>query len=236
MKSYFNLKDASVSYNVYTKLSERSLKNTIISNIGGSFIKKNKNNYINAINKVTMNIVEGDRIGLIGPNGSGKSTFLKLLSGCLEPTSGYIKRYGNISSILNLAMGLDGELTGIENIKLFSAIKNLSSEQAENFLIEVSNFSELGKFLNMTVETYSDGMKLRLAFAIATSDIPDVLLLDEIVNVGDSSFSLKASERINSLIDNSKVMILATHNEEIMNKYCNKYIAFNNGNLKLNKL
>lgn len=236
MIKYFDLQDVSILYNVYTKMSERSLKNTLISNIGGTFVNKKKLNYVNALKNITISISEGDRIGLSGPNGSGKSTFLKLLSGCLEPTTGKIIRQGSINSILNLTMGLDGELTGIENIKLHSAIKNFDYKKSKNFLEEVVSFSELGAFINMTVETYSEGMKLRLAFAMATSEIPDILLLDEIVNVGDSNFAIKASERIKNLIDKSKVMILATHNKETLKKYCNKIILFQSGNLILKRI
>ncbi len=124
MRNYFELNEVSIFYNIYTKVSDRSIKNSIISSIGGKFVNKKKQNYINALKNITLNIKKGDRIGLIGPNGSGKSTFLRLLSGCLEPTSGKIIRNGKINSILNLSMGLDLELTGYENIKLYSEIQN----------------------------------------------------------------------------------------------------------------
>ena len=236
MRNYFELNEVSIFYNIYTKVSDRSLKNSIISSIGGKFVNKKKHNYINALKNITLNIKKGDRIGLIGPNGSGKSTFLRLLSGCLEPTSGKIIRNGKINSILNLSMGLDLELTGYENIKLYSEIQNFDRIRKKKFVNEVVKFSELNNFLNMTVETYSDGMRLRLAFAMATAETPDVLLLDEIVNVGDAKFSEKANQRIKELVNLSKVMVLATHNKDTIKKYCNKCIIFKNGEVEVIKM
>lgn len=236
MINYFELNEVSISYNIYTKVSDRSLKNRIISSIGGKFINEKNHNYINALKNITLDIKEGDRIGLIGPNGSGKSTFLRLLSGCLEPTSGKIIRKGRINSILNLSMGLDLELTGFENIKLYSEIQNFDKLRKKKFLDEVVEFSELNNFLNMTVETYSDGMRLRLAFAMATAEVPDTLLLDEILEVGDAKFSEKANQRIKDLVNHSKVMVLATHNKDSIRKYCNKCIIFKNGEVEINKM
>ena len=133
-------------------------------------------------------------------------------------------------------MGLDLELTGYENIKLYSKIQLQEEERKEKFLEEVSEFSELENYLDMTVETYSDGMRLRLAFAMATNEIPDVLLLDEIVNVGDSDFSKKANNRIQYLVDTAKVMVVATHHEETIKKYCNKIMFFEKGKTKLENI
>jgi ABC-type polysaccharide/polyol phosphate transport system ATPase subunit len=228
----FSLKNVSVYYSIF-RTADRSIKNRILNSIGKNIFKKNNSEFVYALNNISISIKGGERIGLIGPNGAGKSTFLRLLAGCIEPLEGTIARTGKISSILSLGMGLDGELTGLENIKLQSHFRNYSKKQYNDFLDNVILFSELNNFINMPVENYSSGMSLRLAFAIATYEIPEVLLLDEIINVGDKDFSIKSKKRIENLIDNSKLLVLSSHDESIIKNYCSKIYRFNNGSFEI---
>jgi ABC-type polysaccharide/polyol phosphate transport system ATPase subunit len=228
----FSLKNVSVYYSIF-RAADRSIKNRILNSIGKNIFKKNNSEFVYALNNISISIKGGERIGLIGPNGAGKSTFLRLLAGCIEPLEGTIARTGKISSILSLGMGLDGELTGLENIKLQSHFRNYSKKQYDDFLDNVILFSELNNFINMPVENYSSGMSLRLAFAIATYEIPEVLLLDEIINVGDKDFSIKSKKRIENLIDNSKLLVLSSHDESIIKNYCSKIYRFNNGSFEI---
>jgi len=228
----FSLKNVSVYYSIF-RTSDRSIKNRILNSIGKNIFKKNNSEFVYALKNISISIKGGERIGLIGPNGAGKSTFLRLLAGCIEPLEGTITRNGKINSILSLGMGLDGELTGLENIKLQSHFRNYSKKQYDDFLDNVILFSELNNFINMPVENYSSGMSLRLAFAIATYEVPEVLLLDEIINVGDKDFSIKSKKRIENLIDNSKLLVLSSHDESVIKNYCSKIYRFDNGSFEI---
>lgn len=236
MKNFIKLQNVNVYYNSYKTLSERTLKNKIFNSIGGSITKYKNKNYIHALKNLNLEITNGDKIGVVGPNGSGKSTFLRLLAGCIEPWDGKIIRYGKINSILSLNMGLDPELTGYENIKLQSKFRSYSNAKYNQFLNDIINFSDLDEFLNLPVESFSSGMALRLAFAIATYENPEILILDEIVNVGDKNFAEKSKQRINKLIENSKIFVLASHDENIIKYYCNKLYKFNKGELLIEKI
>jgi len=228
----FSLKNVSVYYSIF-RTADRSIKNRILNSIGKNIFKKNNSEFVYALKNISISIKGGERIGLIGPNGAGKSTFLRLLAGCIEPLEGTITRNGKINSILSLGMGLDGELTGLENIKLQSHFRNYSKKQYDDFLDNVILFSELNNFINMPVENYSSGMSLRLAFAIATYEVPEVLLLDEIINVGDKDFSIKSKKRIENLIDNSKLLVLSSHDESVIKNYCSKIYRFDNGSFEI---
>ena len=155
----FSLKNVSVYYSIF-RTADRSIKNRILNSIGKNIFKKNNSEFVYALKNISISIKGGERIGLIGPNGAGKSTFLRLLAGCIEPLEGTITRNGKINSILSLGMGLDGELTGLENIKLQSHFRNYSKKQYDDFLDNVILFSELNNFINMPVENYSSGMSL----------------------------------------------------------------------------
>jgi|688.fasta_scaffold20725_10 ABC-type polysaccharide/polyol phosphate transport system ATPase subunit len=235
MIEYFSLKNVSVYYNIY-RSADRSIKNKILNSIGGNIFKKDNSEFVHALKNISISIKSGERIGLIGPNGAGKSTFLKLLAGCIEPLEGTITRNGKINSILSLNMGLDAELTGLENIKLQSHFRNYTKKKYVDFLNSVISFSELDNFIDMPIESYSSGMSLRLAFAIATFEVPEILLLDEIINVGDKDFSKKSKKRIEDLIDSSNVLILSSHDESIIKNYCNKIYRFNKGSFQIEKI
>jgi ABC-type polysaccharide/polyol phosphate transport system ATPase subunit len=235
MIEHFSLKNVSVYYNIYRN-ADRSIKNKLMNSIGGTIFKKNNSEFVYALKNISISIKSGQRIGLIGPNGAGKSTFLRLLAGCIEPLEGTITRNGKINSILSLSMGLDAELTGLENIKLQSYFRNYTKEKYVDFLNSVISFSELDDFINMPIESYSSGMSLRLAFAIATFEVPEILLLDEIINVGDKNFSEKSKKRIEDLIDNSSLLILSSHDDSIVKNYCNKIYRFKNGSFEIENI
>lgn len=219
---------ASVEYPLFG-IKNRSLKSELFKKVGGLF-KSNKNiTHVTALNNINISINTGDRVGLVGHNGSGKSTFLKLASGSLFPTSGRVDIDGKVSSLLDLSMGLDGELTGIENIKLKSTIHKVLNY--EEYKKNVIDFAQLGDFINLPVRSYSNGMVLRLAFAASAYIKPDILLLDEIISVGDEDFSKKSENHMKNIISNSNILILANHNFEIIKKYCNKILFFDKGSI-----
>lgn len=228
-----DLKNISIYFPLLETKGARSLKSSIINKVGGVFFMNKQIPYIKALDNISINFNSGDRVGLVGHNGSGKSTFLKLLAGVYTPTSGQLNIQGQISSILDIYMGLDIELTGYENTKLRSVLNNFSKEDFKKFYNNVLEFSELQSFIDLPVKAYSNGMKLRLAFALATYIQPSIFLIDEMISVGDKSFAKKSENRLIEIIEKSKILIIASHNKDILDKYCNKIVEFENGQIKI---
>ena len=231
------LNGVSVLYPVFENPKARSLKNVLAKRIiGGNIYEENSKNYIRALDDVTLDIKSGDRYAITGPNGSGKSTFLRLVAGCMEPTHGLINRVGKISSLLNLSMGLDGDLTGLENIELRGGLYNFTKKEIKKFEEDVLEFSELEHFAHIPVYQYSSGMSLRLAFGMSTYVAPEILVIDEIISVGDLDFEKKSKKRIEDLMNRTNILLLASHAKEIREDYCNKQINFNKGKIEIVKI
>jgi ABC-type polysaccharide/polyol phosphate transport system ATPase subunit len=231
------LNEVSVLYPVFENPKARSLKNALATRIiGGNIYEENSKNYIRALDNITLEIKSGDRYAITGPNGSGKSSFLRLVSGCMEPTHGYINSIGKISSLLNLSMGLDGDLTGVENIELRGGLYNFTKKEIKKFEEDVLEFSELEHFANIPVYQYSSGMSLRLAFGMSTYSAPEILIIDEIISVGDLDFEKKSKKRIEDLMNKTNILLLASHLKEIREDYCNKQINFNKGKIEIVKI
>jgi ABC-type polysaccharide/polyol phosphate transport system ATPase subunit len=179
-----------------------------------------------------LSIQHGDQVGLIGHNGAGKSTFLRLLSQIYEPTDGDMLIDGNVSSMLNLMHGIEGEFTGYENITMRGTLMGLSSKEIKAQAEAIAELTGLGDYLGMPIRTYSSGMMVRLAFAISASIKPEILLLDEIFNAGDANFMEKARAKMISLLDHSSIVVMASHSDELISEFCNKAILLENGQVK----
>lgn len=188
---------------------------------------------VRALSDISVSIRPGDRVGLIGPNGSGKTTMLRTMGGIYEPVSGTLQINGTIATLLDIAAGMNPELTGIENIQLRGLFMGLSQKEIRYIMPQVEEFTELGDFLNMPVRTYSSGMMLRLAFALATTIKPDILLMDEWVLAGDAAFTSRANERLEAMVTGANIMVLASHNSEIIRRWCNKAIFLQHGILQM---
>ena len=186
---------------------------------------------IAALENINLNILKGEIIGIVGGNGSGKTSFLKVLSKALYPSSGELEINGKISSILELNFGLNKELTGKENIEIISLIHGVTSNKIEKIINSVINFADLGEFINFPVRTYSSGMQARLTFGIVTILDQDILLVDEVIGVGDAQFRLKAENRFNEIVSRSGIVIIASHNENIISSLCNRILKFKNGKI-----
>jgi lipopolysaccharide transport system ATP-binding protein len=184
---------------------------------------------VTALNNVSLELEAGDRLGLIGHNGSGKTTLLRALSGAYEPDEGTIDIHGRIASLLNLSLGIDPSATGFDNIRLRGRIAGLSSREVEEKMDEIADFTGLGPFLAMPVKTYSAGMQARLAFAAATAVEADVLLMDEWIAVGDAEFQRLAHKRLISLVERAGILVLATHDVDLLRLYCNKVMRLEGG-------
>lgn len=227
------LDKVTVEFPIYN-MSARSLKSQLLNLTTGGKLGANAKSkvVVKALDNVSLHLKHGDRVGIIGHNGAGKSTLLRTLSQVYEPTSGRVIIDGTISSLFDMTLGMDPESTGYDNIVIRGLIQGLTSKQIKAKVDDIANFSELGDYLAMPVRTYSTGMKLRLAFAIATSVSPDILVLDEIMGAGDAAFMNKARKRIDDLIQHSSIVLLASHSQEIINNICNKILRLETGKIK----
>ena len=185
-----------------------------------------------AVNDISFSLEKGESLALIGANGAGKTTILKLLSHITSPTSGNIRFYGNLSALIELGAGFHPDLTGRENIFLNGAILGLKRQQIQKKFDEIVEFAELERFIDTPVKRYSSGMAVRLGFAVASNIQPDILLVDEVLAVGDSSFQQKCLARIRSLINNGTSLIFVSHNLYMVQAVCNKALYLEKGKMK----
>jgi ABC-type polysaccharide/polyol phosphate transport system ATPase subunit len=200
---------------------------------GGAVVTDaNQRVVVKALNDVTLSLNHGDRVGLIGHNGAGKSTFLRLLSGIYEPTEGQIKIDGRVSAMLDIMHGIETEFTGYDNILMRGTLLGLSRKEIKQKMENIADLTGLGDYLAMPIRTYSSGMMVRLAFAISTSIQPEILLVDEIFGAGDADFMEKARARMISLLNNSSIVVMANHSNEIIREFCNKAILLEGGCVK----
>lgn len=199
--------------------------------IGGTLARKerSKQTSLVALRDVNMTLRPGDRLGLIGANGSGKTTLLRCLAGAYAPDKGVVEVSGRIASLLDLSMGIDPSATGLENIRLRGLVAGLSPREISAKTDEIAEFSGLGPFLAMPIKAYSSGMQARLAFATATSVEAEVLLMDEWIAVGDAEFRRQAQERLTSLVEQAHILVIASHDPNLIRSICNKVMRMDHG-------
>jgi len=193
-----------------------------------SFSKKKYHKEFHALENVSFELKKGEALGIIGKNGNGKSTLLKVIAGVLTPTKGHVNTRGRISAILELTSNLKQELTGLENIELNLKISGFKAEKLKNKIKEIEEFAEIGEFINQPVKLYSSGMKSRLGFGIATASEPDILILDEVLAVGDFSFKQKCMIKINNM-RNSMSIIFVSHSMNDIRTFCNNCLVLEKG-------
>ena len=186
-----------------------------------------------ALKDVSFEVKRGDSLGLIGRNGSGKSTMLKTIAGVLKPTKGKVTVGGNIAPLIELGAGFDMDLTARENVFLNGALLGYNRAQMEAQYDDIVEFSELGEFMDVPVKNFSSGMVSRLAFAIATIGIPDILIVDEVLSVGDFRFQEKCEARIQNMKDQGTTILFVSHSIEQVKKICNKAVWLEHGVLKM---
>ena len=194
---------------------------------------KLKFNEFLALDDVSFTVEKGETLGLIGTNGAGKSTTLKIISGILKPTEGQVKTYGNIVPMLELGAGFDLELTGKENIYLNGAILGYSKEYLESKYDEIVDFAEIREFIDMPIRNYSSGMMARLAFSIASVVEPEILIVDEILSVGDAKFQEKSFKRMQELMGGGATVLFVSHDINKIEEMCDRVIWLEKGKIKL---
>jgi ABC-2 type transport system ATP-binding protein len=229
----FALENVGVEFALY-ETSARSLKKVAFRTAVGGLIgqsDKSSHTIVTALSDITLSLRDGDRVGVIGPNGSGKTTLLRVLAGIYHPTSGRFARTGNCVPLLDLGRGTEDDATGRENILLRGLFMGLTRDQIQEQTSQIAEFSGLGDFLGLPLRTYSAGMVLRLLFSIATSIHPDILLMDEWIAAGDAEFRDRANQRLNDMVGRSKILVLASHNFDLLRGMCNKGLLLQGGKL-----
>ena len=225
---FIKINEVSLDYFFYS--NRKSLKKTILQSVLKLFGKKEDVFQLRrALEGITATFNPGDRVALIGKNGSGKSTLLRILSGIYLPSSGSLEVQGSVGSLLDINIGLNLDVTGYENIVLMGILHGKTKREMRSKFEDIEDFTELKDYLKLPLRTYSSGMRLRLAFAIATSIESDLLIIDEVIGVGDHAFMEKAQQRLKNLVHKSQILILTSHSTKILQHFCNKSMILNEG-------
>lgn len=193
--------------------------------------RKLQYNKFDALKNISFEVKKGEHLAIMGLNGAGKSTLLKTIVGVYKPTEGTVKKQGVIAPLLELGAGFDGNYSGKENIFLYGAILGYDREYIKSKYDEIIEFSELGDFINVPVKNYSSGMKARLGFSIATAVEPDILILDEVLSVGDAGFKKKSLAKIKSMFDKGVTVLFVSHSIEQVKAICDKAILLEHGQI-----
>jgi len=236
MSSHITGHDLCVEFPIFEN-SHRSLKKRVLHLSTGGVIGNDAGNHpvVTALNSLNFAFKDGDRIGLVGHNGSGKTTLLRTLTGIYAPTRGQLSIQGQVASLLDVSSGVDPDATGFENIYLRGILQGYKPQRIKSKIEEIADFTELGDYLNLPVRTYSSGMMMRLTFAIATSIEADIIIMDEWLSVGDADFQAKAAQRLNNVVDNASILVIASHSADLVQKICNRRIKLEHGCIVANE-
>lgn len=228
MEKMVEVKDVSMRFRMAND-NTRNFKQFVLLKLKG----KIQYNEFEALRNVSFDINRGEVIGLIGHNGAGKSTILKVISGILKPTEGSVTVRGNIAPMLELGSGFDFDMTGKENIFLNGAILGYSEEFLKSKYDDIVAFSEIGQFIDMPLRNYSSGMIARLAFSVATVVVPEVLIVDEVLSVGDAAFQEKSYNRMMELMHGGTTVLFVSHSIGQIRQMCNRVVWLDHGQVKM---
>jgi ABC-type polysaccharide/polyol phosphate transport system ATPase subunit len=223
----------SVQFPIYNA-NTRSLKTRLMHLTTGGRIGRDAGNRVcvEALNDVTLSFEHGDRVALIGHNGAGKTTLLRVLAGLYEPSLGKVYCEGRVVPLFDIALGMNPEATGFENIMLRGRFLGLDAKEIRTRLNDIAAFTELGDYLAMPVRTYSSGMSVRLAFAVCTSIEPEIMLMDEWIGAGDAAFIEKATRRLQEFIGRAGILVVASHSTALLRTNCNKGVLMHAGRVE----
>ena len=218
--------DVSIKFNLSQEKLD-SLKEYVLKLFHG----KVKYDEFWALQDVNFELKKGERLGILGLNGAGKSTLLKVIAGVYKATTGTVERHGVVAPLLELGAGFDMQYTARENIYVYGAVLGYSREFIEEKFDEIIEFAELGKFVDVPLKNYSSGMKSRLGFAICTAVKPDILILDEVLSVGDAKFKKKSEKRVTDMFDDGVTVLFVSHSLAQVKRLCNKAIILDHGKM-----
>lgn len=197
--------------------------------VTGRFRTEGRRTHLRALDKVDLNIQQGEILGIVGPNGAGKSTILRVIAGVYSPDEGLVRTRGKCVLLAGIGTGFQSNLTGRENIRLNGSIMGLSDEEVVNRMDDIIAFSEIPAFIDQPIRTYSMGMKARLGFAIAAHLEPEILLIDEVMAVGDAAFQKKCKERIKEMVGGDTTVVIVSHNMGTVKNFCDRAICIHEG-------
>ena len=219
--------DVSICFNL-SKEKVDNFKELFIKKLKGEKLRFNE---FWALKDVSFELKKGERLGILGLNGAGKSTLLKVIAGVYKPTKGSVQRYGHMAPMIELGAGFDPNYTGRENIFLYGSVLGFSKEFLMSKYDEILEFSELGEFIDVPIKNYSSGMKARLGFSIATVVEPEILILDEVLSVGDAKFRKKCEKKMKKMFDHGVTVLFVSHSLAQVKRLCNKAIILEHGQL-----
>ena len=225
------LDNVSLIYKLHEKLT-LSAPDRRLGPTGGKIDGAGRKQFVQALDGVGFELKAGERLGLVGPNGAGKTTLLKVLYGIYEPSGGRVAIEGKVDALFNINIGFRREATGRRNIVLRGLINGWSEAEIEEKMEDIIAFSELGDFIDLPFKAYSQGMAARLAFSVATALDPEILLMDEWIGAGDASFQEKAKRRMDELAEKAGIIVLASHNESLIQSVCTKRLTLKGGRVE----
>lgn len=233
MTAYIHLQNATLDLPIFD-VHGRSLKKQVLRMGRRNRIAEDNDGVIvvRALDSIDVRLETGDRVGLVGRNGAGKSTLLRTMAGIYTPTAGTIQCKGKIVPLLDITLGMDENSTGMQNIRLRGLLLGMSSAEIQAKQDTIAEFSDLGDYLDLPLRTYSSGMRVRLAFAVSTAVDAEILLLDEVMGVGDAAFKGKANRRLQDLHSRAEIVVLAIHSNDEIRKTCNKVIWMEQGRVR----
>jgi ABC-2 type transport system ATP-binding protein/lipopolysaccharide transport system ATP-binding protein len=226
------LDKVTVAFPIYDAATRSLKKQLIAAAVGGQIQAEpgsTKLSVVQALEDVSLSFQHGDRVGLVGHNGAGKTTLLRVISGIYEPVRGMVAVDGQVAPLFDIMLGMDSESTGYENILLRGLFLGLDPGEIHDKADEIAEFTELGRFLELPMRTYSAGMRMRLSFAVSTSIDPDILLIDEGIGSGDAAFLEKANRRLKEFTGKAAIIVLASHSERLMRDMCEKAVLMDRG-------
>jgi ABC-2 type transport system ATP-binding protein len=226
-----DIEGAAVDFPIFDAKT-RSLKKAVLGRAGGRIGTNSKVPVIEALRDITVSLRRGARVALVGHNGAGKSTLLRLMSGIYEPIRGRSSVVGKVAPVFDLAVGMDPEISGYENILIRGLFLGMTRKQMEERVDDIAEFTELGDYLSMPLRTYSTGMRVRLALGVVTSIDPEILLLDEGIGAVDAEFLAKARDRLNELVERSGILVFASHSDEFLADLCDTAIWMDQGTIR----
>lgn len=230
--SRIKFNNVSIAYPILS-VDQRSFRKKLLSAATGGRLASISSGSVelSALSKISLEINAGERVGIVGHNGSGKTTLLRTIAGIYEPATGSVIVKGSVTSLIDIYAGFEPEDNGWDNILLRGLIMGKTRQQINDATAEIAEFSELGDYLNLPMKTYSSGMILRLGFAIATAFPADIVIMDEWLSVGDDSFQKKSQQKLEHYLEQSSILVLATHNETLVNQICNRQIRLKHGEI-----
>lgn len=229
-RSEFAIEGSNVGVRFNLRLNRRNtLRRTVLDLLRG--VRSDESGHFWALRDVSFAVLNGEMFGVVGPNGSGKSTLLTVIAGILQPDVGRVRVSGKISTLLTLGAGFDAQLSGRENIYLNGAFLGLTKKEIDACSSDIIEFSELGEFIDVPLKRYSSGMRARLAFSIATTIEPDILLLDEVLGVGDASFKDKSKEKLHDLIRKAQAIVVVAHDMAFIREMCSRALWLRDGHV-----